>query len=448
MDFKERRIIYHCVKEVKKNKEIAVEMNRYNSNLKYNFEEISFIHPEHINLKNPLKEAEHLIKQSNYIDAKKILDVISNNFIHQNTLEYALYLKYAAKADNEHGLLNRAVSLSSKSIELFKYYVSDLHPILIETKLENYFYSSYLTYKFEIIRNGILKCLINSIIIGDKKLTVLAYYNLGISYKIFGQLNASGYYSKKSYKLYNKYRLKDIQLFKDISINLFSVLPVYQIKNSSFLRKNLPKFEKTFQDLKDHKSLGLIYYYVAQSKLNFIEYCSALDYLDKAEAQFNLVERQSKLLAMCNLIRWIALSRIGRIGFSDKYYIKSLEIMKNCYGKYNFEWILFYHEVAYNYFIMEDLDNSIKYTKMALEIINHFNSNPSAIKCTNYYLAVISMSNQEMDYTDLKNYLNGFFTSHRLIYAEESEMTVNMSVMLYMKGKYKILKEFKENQNF
>ena len=356
-------------------------------------------------------------------------------------------LKYAAKADNEHGLLNRAVSLSSKSIELFRNHVSDLHPIMIETKLENYLYSTYLTYKFEIIRNGILKCLINSIIIGDKKLTVSAYYHMGFSYKVFGQVNASSYYSNKSYKLYNKYKLNDYQLFKELSINLFTVLPVYQLKNSFFLQKNLPKFEKFFQSMKDNRSIGLIYYYVAQSKLNFMEYCTAWDYIEKAEALFTKVERQSKLLAMCNFIKWVALSRLGRIGFSDKYYTKSTEIMKSCYGKSNFEWILFYHEVAYNYFLLEDLDNSIKYTKIALELINNFNSNPSAIKCSNYFIAAISMSNQEMNESDLKNYLNGFFTSHRLIFAEESELTINMSVMLYMKGKYHILKEFKENQN-
>lgn len=409
-------------------------------------EEFNYINHQNLSIKESLIESINLIKKSDYKRAKPLLDGLDAKFIEKSSLEYAIYLKYLAKVYNENGLINKAVTLSSKSIEILQIHLCELNSVLIETKLEHYLIRNHFTNNFQNVKSSILKCLINSILINDKRLIVSSYSCLGHAYKTYGQYKMNQYYSSKSYKLFKKYKLSDYNFERELLLNIFQALPQNKLYSHYYTKKKLKDLEKLLLPQKDYIHLGLAHYQIAFNKLNFMEYNKVIENLDKAVHYYSMFEDENKMMAYCNLLRWQVLNRMGRVAFSDRFLTKSLELMLSTYGKVNFEWILFYHEIIYGYIYLHDKANVLKYTKLASQILNQYNNNPSPIKTMNFLICLIGMVEVEGQIDELKEYYDNFTLCHRFIYGENSELTNGLELIFFAKGTWKDLNLLRNSQ--
>jgi tetratricopeptide (TPR) repeat protein len=241
---RDKIIVNHSIKEIKRTKEYRVELAKFNVSKHLIFEEFSNINTQNISVKEDLIESINLIKQSHYIKAKSLLDGLEANFIEKNTLEYGIYLKYLANTYYQHGMINKAASFSVKSIEILQFHLSEFNTLLIETKLEYNEIRNQLTNNFQNLKNSILKCLINSIIINDKKMIVYSYMCLGNAYKVCGQLHKSGFYCKLSHKLFKKYKLKDDNFELKVLLNILKTNSNYNAFSKLYMKGKFKKLEK------------------------------------------------------------------------------------------------------------------------------------------------------------------------------------------------------------
>ena len=434
---RDKIIVNHSIKEIKRTKEYRVELAKFNVSKHMIFEEFSNINPQNISVKEDLIESINLIKQSHYIKAKSLLDGLEANFIEKNTLEYGIYLKYLANTYYHHGMINKAASFSVKSIEILQFHLSEFNALLIETKLEYNEIRNQLTNNFQNLKNSILKCLINSIIINDKKMIVYSYMCLGHAYKVYGQLHKSGFYCKLSHKLFKKYKLKDDNFELKVLLYILKTNSNYNTFSKLYMKGKFKKLENLLLPKKDYIHLGIAHYYIGIFLLNYLEYNTVMINLEKAIYYLSMCEDQTNMMAYCNLLRWQVLIRMGRLAFSEKYLSKALELIISINGKINFEMILFYHIIADTLLFVDDKHNILKYTKMANEIIIKYNVNPSAIKTNNHLISLIVIINQKENFNEMQEYFNNFLSCHQSVYEEESEMMTNLEIIFLAKGCYK-----------
>jgi hypothetical protein len=441
------RIVNHTIKEIKKTNEFKEEFLKFQSQKKFSVKLYNYFEQENISVKEELISSIDMYNKNRFQSAKQGFEGIESKFIQRNSIEYALLLKYLSKTNNELGIINKAVSYSNKSVEILQGLLSEFSPLLIETKLENFNYKSYFTSNFENAKLSLLKCLVNAMLVNDRKSIVLCYASLGKTYKTYGQFKMFQYYSNKSLRLYKKFKLNDSFLLKEIILSCFQGLPSYHTYSNFYTKRLLKQLTTLLKGIEDSNALAIAHYQIAMNRLSLLQYSKVLEHLDISLEHSQKSEENSKMLAYTSILRWQALTRMGRIAFSSQNLYYALELMNKSFGKLNFEWVHLYHEIAQNYMFLQDSQNNIKYVKLAADIINQYHDSPSPIKTQNVQIGLLGLVEGCGAMTTIfQEYSNNFTSYHRTIIGEESEMTLNVELHYLTKGKYSNLQNARESQ--